>query len=94
MFLEGNLELGYNVSLDFEADYHRGFEQVCRELCEAYEVKNVSDILDSRVQCAIDAMKNHTVHWYVAPDETLGQAIKRHFNDSQTQYVQRKRGGR
>lgn len=94
MFLEGNLDVGYNVSVNFEADYHCGFDQVRRELCDAYDVKNVSDITDSRVQCAIDAMKSHTVHWYVAPDETLGQAIKRHFTDSQTQFVQRKRGGR
>lgn len=92
LFYEGNLEVGHNVTVDFSGDYHNSFDKVKKELCEAFNVESIEEIDDIRTRWDLDAMQSHPVSWYVAPNETLGQAIKRHFTDEQTQDLTKRRG--
>lgn len=86
LFVEGNVDIGFNVVIDMASlDFftHNKFKT---ELCDSLGFVGFEYILDPQVKKQIDPQQIGKISLYVAPGETLAQAFKRNQIDQQFRY--------
>ena len=77
------IESGHNIvyQIDSENLYDHK-EQFTKELLTAFQAENVNQLPQS-IQETIETIFDKPLRLYVAPHQTLGQAIKRHYKEQQ-----------
>lgn len=77
LFCEGNVDVGYNAVIDMTALDFDSQNKFKTELCESLGFVGFDYVLDPDVIKQIDPQKIGTISLYIAPGESLAQAVKR-----------------
>lgn len=83
IFWEGTIESGHNIVYQIDSEnFYDHEEQFTKELLTAFQAENVNQLPQS-IQETIETIFDEPLRLYVAPHQTLGQAIKRHYKEQQ-----------
>lgn len=78
-FWEGNLEKGYNVTIDFSRMRTHDQQAFVSEVCSELGIVDLEAIEDSELKEALDPTAIGQTYFYVSPNDTLAQAYCREY---------------